>query len=296
MKIKNLLYTSLAASLLFASCDLNKQPVFDDATQAFIGYDKTSAYFMESVSGVPDTLEVTLYCASVEGVEASVVVEPTNTAYDEDVRAVEDVHYKILTDKVIKFDKDNRFATIKVVSINNDAEGSDRRFDLVLTNVQGCNMGANTNFAVRILDDENVLNKLLGTYDVTGVSAFQDVGVVEWTATISKDDKKDNTLWIHPITAFYLPAEMVSPVYAVADKDKLIISLPLGQVIYAGGEGEEDDFVLCDLNGNPMGALVGNILVEGDKISFDLPGGAGIPSPDGQGWYDAITSYTFVKQ
>ena len=58
MKIKSLIYTSLAAALLFTSCeDLNKEPVFNDDTQAFVAFEKTTGTVIESNDGVPAVLE-----------------------------------------------------------------------------------------------------------------------------------------------------------------------------------------------------------------------------------------------
>ena len=163
MKVKSLIYTSLAASLLFASCNLNEQPVFDDATQAFIAFSATSGNVFEAVDGVPDTLEIELYCASVAGITASVQVVPTDTAYPENQRAKEGVDFKIEGDSEIHFDADNRFATIKIVAIDNNVQGGNKRFDLVLTSPQGCNLGANKRYAVSILDDEDPVNMLIGS-------------------------------------------------------------------------------------------------------------------------------------
>lgn len=202
MKVKSLIYTSLAASLLFASCNLNEQPVFDDATQAFIAFSATSGNVFEAVDGVPDTLEIELYCASVAGITASVQVVPTDTAYPENQRAKEGVDFKIEGDSEIHFDADNRFATIKIVAIDNNVQGGNKRFDLVLTSPQGCNLGANKRYAVSILDDEDPVNMLIGSYTATAESAFQGEPTQVWSATIERDFESEDVIYIQPICEF----------------------------------------------------------------------------------------------
>lgn len=296
MKVKSLLYTSLAASLLFASCNLNEQPVFDDATQAFIAFSATSGNVFEAVDGVPDTLKIELYCASVAGISASVQVVATDTAYAESQRAKEGVDFKIEGESEIHFDADNRFATIKIVSIDNNVQGGNKRFDLVLTSPEGCNLGANKRFAVSILDDEDPVNMLIGNYTATAESAFQGSPAETWSATIERDFESDDVVYIHPICENIagLPSSSVSPVAAAVDVASNTIHVQLGQTLYSSGE---TNMLLADLNGNTSGNLIADLYIEGTSVRFVFRSGYGVPVPDQAGyWYQALQPATFVKQ
>lgn len=295
MKVKSLIYTSLAASLLFASCNLNEQPVFDDATQAFIAFSATSGNVFEAVDGVPDTLEIELYCASVAGITASVQVVPTDTAYPENQRAKEGVDFKIEGDSEIHFDADNRFATIKIVAIDNNEQGGNKRFDLVLTSPQGCNLGANKRYAVSILDDEDPVNMLIGSYTATAESAFQGEPTQVWSATIERDFESEDVIYIQPICEFGgLPGSSVSPVSATVDAASNTIHVQLGQELYASGDMS---MVLADINGNTSGNILADLYIEGTSVRFVFRTGYGVPVPDQAGyWYQALQAPTFVKQ
>lgn len=295
MKVKSLIYTSLAASLLFASCNLNEQPVFDDATQAFIAFSATSGNVFEAVDGVPDTLEIELYCASVAGITASVQVVPTDTAYPENQRAKEGVDFKIEGDSEIHFDADNRFATIKIVAIDNNEQGGNKRFDLVLTSPQGCNLGANKRYAVSILDDEDPVNMLIGSYTATAESAFQGEPTQVWSATIERDFESEDVIYIQPICEFGgLPGSSVSPVSATVDAASNTIHVQLGQELYASSDMS---MVLADINGNTSGNILADLYIEGTSVRFVFRTGYGVPVPDQAGyWYQALQAPTFVKQ
>ena len=277
MKVKSLLYTSLAASLLFASCNLNEQPVFDDATQAFIAFSATSGNVFEAVDGVPDTLKIELYCASVAGITASVQVVVTDTAYAESQRAKEGVDFKIEGESEIHFDADNRFATIKIVSIDNNVQGGNKRF------------------AVSILDDEDPVNMLIGNYTATAESAFQGSPAETWSATVERDFESDDVVYIHPICEFGgLPGSSVSPVAATVDVASNTIHVQLGQTLYSSGE---TNMLLADLNGNTSGNLIADLYIEGTSVRFVFRSGYGVPVPDQAGyWYQALQPATFVKQ
>lgn len=296
MKVKSLIYTSLAASLLFASCNLNEQPVFDDATQAFIAFSATSGNVFEAVDGVPDTLEIELYCASVAGITASVQVVPTDTAYPENQRAKEGVDFKIEGDSEIHFDADNRFATIKIVAIDNNVQGgSNKRFDLVLTSPQGCNLGANKRFTVTILDDEDPVNMLIGSYTATAESAFQGEPTQVWSATIERDFESEDVIYIQPICEFAgLTGSSITPVAATVDVASNTIHVQLGQELYASSDMS---MVLADINGNTSGNILADLYIEGTSVRFVFRTGYGVPVPDQAGyWYQALQAPTFVKQ
>lgn len=300
MKINSLLYTSLAASLLLASCNLNEQPKFDDATQAFIGFETTSGRLNEAVDGVPGTLDVQLYCASVAGITASVKVVTTDTAYAESVRAEEGMDYKILSDTEIHFDAEHRFATIRIEAVDNNVQDGDRRFELVLTDVQGCNLGANKRFAVTISDDEDPVNMLVGTYSAMAESGFTGEPTQYWTATVTKDAEAANKIWIAPICEFGgLPASSVKPVYGIVDVVKNTIAIPFGQVVY-GSESEAYNMVIAGLSNEPIlaGSMMATIDLNGTNVSFTINSAFGVgDTNENRWWFQGLQApIVFTKQ
>lgn len=324
MKIKSLIYSTLAATLLFASCDLNKQPVFDDAN-AFVAFDKVSARVDEAKDGVPCSLELTLYCASVKGVSAQVDVVADNEAYEGLAKGVEGENYRIakietytiddntkerinvveVTDsKTIKFDADHRFASIYVETINDDnrTEISDKNFDLKLTNEVGCKLGESKLCAVRISDDEDPINQLVGNYKGSAQSLF-DGSQESWDLTIARSN--GDTLLINPVIDMRRAnVPTCNDIYAIASVDPSntsgIIALPLGQPIY-GGEGQSYNLALVtmDNNANPVksGSNVANFQIADDgsiTITWTQPFGVG-NLVDDSWWWQAVQSVVYVK-
>ncbi len=299
MKIKSLLYTTLAASLLLGSCNLNDQPKFDDATQAFIAFSTTSGRLFEAKDGVPDTLSIELYCASVAGITASVKVEATAEAYPENIRAKENENFKIEGNTEIKFDADNRFATIKIVAVDNDTQDGNHKFDLVLTDVNGCNLGANKRFTVTILDDEAPINMLIGTYTATAESMFQGEPTQVWTVDIDRDFETEDEITITPICAIN-GAPYHHPVTAVVDVTMSTITVPFGQSIY-GGEGESMNIILVGISSEgmsmPSGRMMATYTIDSDGLSFAFTTSYGANEVNSGSWYQALRApVTFVKQ
>ena len=282
MKIKSLIYTSLAAALLFTSCeDLNKEPVFNDDTQAFVAFEKTTGTVIESNDGVPAVLEAPLYCGSVKGLEATVKFAFDNSKYGNVNAAVQGRDYEPLyvvrysidynnqsatfmqrinvdtlhltpaEEYSFKFDKEHPFAAIAVRTIDNDAQESNKKFDIVLKEADVCNLGA------------------------TAASMFQGSPDEEWDVEISADDEDPTKVWIQPICNFGgLAASDINPVSAVVDVVQGSIQVPYGQLLY-GAEGSTYYFIIAGLTNSGEPIKAGNALAfftidsEGVMIEFE---------------------------
>ena len=324
MKFKSLIYTALASALLFTSCDLNHQPVFDDDTQAFIGFSGTKATesIPEAKDGVVSTYALSLECASIKGITAQVAFAAVDTNYDASKRAQEGTDYVFKTletytvdaqgnrlnvetidlttgaEKIVKFDANHRFATIYIETIDNNIEDGDKKFDVVLSDVKGCNLGAKKSFAITIADDENPLNQLLGVYDATTPSAFDGYPDENWEVTIVADDETEGKIWIQPIiTIGGLSAADIAPVHATVDLVQETIQMPYGQTVY-GGEGQSYNMVIAGLENNPV---LSGVAV----ATYDLSNGVVITFQNGYGvgnlaanewWYNAYQGPVFTKQ
>lgn len=332
MKIKSLIYTSLAAALLFTSCeDLNKEPVFNDDTQAFVAFEKTTGTVIESNDGVPAVLEAPLYCGSVRGLEATVKFAFDNSKYGNVNAAVQGRDYEPLyvvrysidynnqsatfmqrinvdtlhltpaEEYSFKFDKEHPFAAIAVRTIDNDAQESNKKFDIVLKEADVCNLGANKVFAVTINDDENPMTKLLGSYAATAASMFQGYPDEEWDVEISADDEDPTKIWIQPICIFGgLGASDINPVYAVVDVVQGSIQVPYGQLLF-GGEGQTYYMIIAGLTNSGEPVKSGNALAfftidsEGVMIEFEAGYGVGNDAAN-EYWYQAIDAPVFIKK
>lgn len=301
MKIKSLIYTALASTLLFASCELNKMPVFDDDTQAYIAFDGSSSIVKEAVDGKPSQLEITLQCASVAGINAEVTIALVDTNYAESIRAVEGVDYVLKSEKTVKFDKDNRFATIVIETIDNSIQDGDKKFDVVLTNAKGCQLGAHNVFAVTIADDEDPMNMLVGTYNATAKSAFQGEPDENWEVTLTRDDESATKMWIHPLCLFGgLGASSINPVYCVVDLTTGTIQVPTNQTMYGAAEGASYHMVNAILsNSGPVltGSSIATYTIDGKSVTIQFQEGYGVGDLLANAWwYQAINAPTFVKK
>lgn len=326
MKIKSFIYTALASVLLFASCDLNKPMEFDDATQAFIAFDNTEGSLDEAADGVPCELDLTLYCASVEGVAAEVDVVVTADSFPEASRAIEGTHYVVdrielysieydqtkenfgerinvqVVDGVekIKFTKERRFASIYIKSIDNAEQGGDVKFDVVLTNVKGCNLGAKSRCTITVVDDEDPINMLVGSYKATATSMF-DGSSETWDVKITRDEEDPNTLWINPVISLArngVPSH--NSVYATVDLNNNTLAMPLGQSLFGSPDATDYNIAVAgfDAQANPVlsGAIVANFdVTNGVSITWTEGIGAGNTVDNGW-WWQAVDGITYVKQ
>ena len=319
MKIKSLVYTALASVVLFTSCDLNKQPSFNDNEQAFIAFDKTSGMLDESDGKKAGLTEITLYCASLAGINASTEIAFNADAYAENA-AIEGEHFRVAyavrysidynnqsptfnqrinidtiafsaAPYVIRFDNQHQFAAIALEAIDNDQRAANKKFDVTLANINGCNKGAENTYSITILDDENPFNRLLGEYKGTGVSAAYETEV-EWDLTLVADDEVANKLWIQPAIStsqFGLSHDNVQAVEATVDDVQGTISMRIGQPMWVV-EGSYN-FIFCGITNQieTSGVAIANYdLDNGVVITWSMPLGA----------YEALNGalYEYVDQ
>ena len=331
MKIKSFIYTALASALLLTSCEsLNEEKEFNDGTQAFIAFDgkdgRWDCEMKEGIEGAPDELRLTLYCASVAGINAEVSVVTSSAAYT--TPAIEGQHYvidrvemfsvdydqssptfnqpidvKVVEDYngVIKFTAEHRFAAIYIKSIDNSEQDGDKKFDIELTDVKGCILGADKKFTITVSDDEDPLNQLVGSYTATAISMFDGTTVVTWSVSITRDEEDGSMFWINPACTIS-GASSYNSVYAVADLDNATLSMPYGQTLY--GSPESASYNLCiagfDSDYNPVlnGVNVANLeFTEEGGVTIRWTGGLGVGNlVDNSWWWQAVGDVTYVKQ
>lgn len=293
MKIFKLSYGLVAASMLLASCDINKYPEFDDAN-AFVAIQQTSA----SVAENQGTLQIPVMLTSLSGKQGSVDFSLTPAATG---GAVEGTHFKLLNSgKTLTFTKDEPVQYIEIEPIDNDAFGGDVRLTIALENASGVELGAVKTCDVTIEDDEHPLSFILGTLTAAGASYFN--GDEEWQVTISKDDTDLSKVWITNLVNGGSSAD--SPVYGIVNEEQTEIHIPVGQEVatsssyglialegFYGPDGDED----IPLGGFISGTIDadGTITLQdwfGSHVYEDAAGTSSL------GWYNIFQSGVVLKK
>ena len=314
------LRSSTDYKLLIAAEGAGKRTMINPITfrtivEGFIGFaGKVSTMrAAESKDGVVTTIELPIQCASLKGVTASVNFAFTDTAYAENIRAKEGVDYvvksvvtysldanqnhinEVTTDltvagapKVINFDAEHRFATLVLETIDNNEQDGDKKFDVVLTSANGCNLGAFDTFAITVADDELPFNQLLGTY-----SAFGQRNV-----EITADDETEGKIWIQPIFIFGgLSEHDIYPVYATVDLAQGIIQMPYGQCLYGGPESSLN-IVTAGLGDEPIlsGVNIATFTI-GDEVVIEWQSAFGAYDIAANEWWCyTIKEIVFTKK
>ena len=218
MKIFKLSYGLVAASLLLASCDINKYPEFDDAN-AFVAIQQTSA----SVAENQGSLQIPVMLTSLSGIQGSVDFTLTPA---ESSGAVEGTHFRLLNSgKTLTFTKEAPIQYIEIEPIDNDTFGGDVRLTITLENAQGVEVGAVKTCNVTIEDDEHPLSFILGTMHALGYDYFSGGAEEEWEATFEKDPTDVTKVWIYNICS----GGCSNAVYGIVNEDHTEIRIPVGQ-------------------------------------------------------------------
>ena len=295
MKKITLYLSYLVTAALFASCNLNENPVFDDANR-FVAFET------EAISVVEDTVPVTTIEIPVRF--TSLGSNTTTVSYELfDGTAVAGRDYQLSGGaSVLNFDGSNPVQNISIDILNHVGTFTgDLTFGIAIQSAtNGANLGGMDTLYVTINDSDHPLASLLGTYTAAGTSYFY--GVQTWTVTIAKDADGDVTkVWI---TNFVTGGSSAStPIYGVVNEDKTKIEIPVGQTIATSTsytsivlDGFDDpDIDIADIL--PSSAKLTMSLTSPSSVIFDidLPFGSHILDVDL--WYNILLSdVTFTKQ
>ena len=139
---------------------------------------------------------------------------------------------------------------------------------------------------------------IAGKYKALAPSAFQGYPDEEWEIEITRDASDNTKVWLHPLCIFGgLNAASIKPVYAIYDKAKGTLEMPLGQTLY-GSENEEHNIVSATVDEvyNPLttGTITFNIANNtfSRTITTDKMLGAGDINSN-EWWYQALKSSTY---
>lgn len=272
MKKFNFIYGALVAgAMLFASCNPNDYPKFDDA-DAFVAFTKTSL----SVNEFGESIEVPILLSSLAGLEGTATVEVDSAS-----TAVEGVHYTFASEKTVTFTGEAPTQNIKLNIIDNDVFGGDVKIVLNIVSVEGANMGKTNSCTVTIVDDEHPLKPILGAY-----SAYAYTGRGEYTydVTLEADESDISVVWICDLEPYFaangiIAAKGMNIFKGIVNDDMTEIRVPAKQKL-----GYDDTkIVLIDPNTGsiPEGDIYISIKEGGKILEFITPWGI-----DEDGWWN----------
>lgn len=232
MKIKYL--PLLATAMLFAACDDNEQPEFADA-DAFVAFTSSTATVSE-VANSEEASVTSIYVklSSVAGLTKSATVEVVDTAeltgsdFENTIKAVEGVNYRILSSKELKFDAENRQAEIKIAYIPDGIYTGDMKFKLIVKS-DDANVGHESECIVTLSDNEHPLQAILGDYTASADSYFSSRGHFNWTVTISKDATDVSKVYIDNLDPYFAANGYKGHLAGVVNDEKTEIAVAAGQ-------------------------------------------------------------------
>lgn len=207
----------VVGALLAVSCNLNPLPEFDDAN-AFVAFDKTEMMFNETdgVVKIPVTL------ASVQGISTQVKFESSDST------AKVGVDFKINGESTLTFDADKRTDFIELEIIPNIGTFTgDKVFKLTLTDFGAVKPGYESSCIIKIQDEDHPLASILGTYALTGGSAFG--GPLAFDITFVKDPDDIHVVWVKNIIPGF-PGTFTGKATLNENNEVTTVTMPCGQV------------------------------------------------------------------
>jgi len=252
--------TLVAVAAFAASCNMNNDPVFDDA-DAFVAFDKAAMSCKESDGSI--SIPVTL--ASVAGVSTTVSYTTV------DGTAVSGKDFELADGSAtLTFSAEARTQYIKVNIFDRAGEYTgDLKFSVTFKSTGDVNAGFDKTCTITILDNDHPLAAILNTYTASGSSYFN--GDIAWDMTLEKDEKDVSKVWFNTlcggVDGFY-------GIVTMEDSKPVSIAIPMGQISQTkkttSGDGNiylyglSNDFDLTD-----EGNIIVTIKDNGATLEFD---------------------------
>ncbi len=259
---------ALAAGLvMLASCELNKEPVFNES-DAFVAFDNTALSFSETDGEV--SIPVTV--ASLNGKSTTVSYEAANGT------AKSGVNFELVDGAgTLSFTPDARTQYIKVRILDPGVEyedgervgglyTGDLKFTISFKSTGDVAASRQNACTVTIKDIDHPMSALLGTYTAEGFDYFQG-DVCNWTVTVLKDASDDHMVWFDNLFNLDGWKGDDTMYYGNVDADLSTITIPFGQeseYVYSNGNpitmlGLDNDF-----EGYDSGSMTVTILKDAD--------------------------------
>lgn len=249
---------------IFAACDKNDPPVFDDK-YAFVAFDESSMTVSEDSK---DVVRIPVSLASVKGLTASV----SFTVNAESSTAKEGVSYELLSSTgVLSFDAENRTQYIEVQPIYYDEYTGDLKLVIDLVGNENMPVSAESECTVTFSDIDHPLSFILGDYTVSGTSYWY--GAMTWTMEIRKDEDDDSKVWFFNLFGNSNWAISTTMFYGNVNEDKTKILIPFGQTCeykYGGTANVYLYGIDSSLDAYDTGSWEVDIVTDGDNVSLDF--------------------------
>ena len=189
--MKKLTYLILAAGLLFAfaACDDNEPQSFR-AADSNASFPTTTASVDENAT---EPLEIPLALAGIKG-SGKVIVTLTASSEGESNPAIEGTDF-VIENKEIVFEDGCGIQNVIVRPIDNDIFTGKKTFRIIISATSPKLLeSAQNSVLVTIVDDEHPWAAIIGTHNMTGISAFDEVTPVSVPALITASDEDTNVL------------------------------------------------------------------------------------------------------
>lgn len=286
-RIKSIYGLLAAGALLFASCNINEEPTFDDK-DAFVAFTNATM----SIGEEKGTLEIPVLMTSLSGVSTTIDFE----VVAEGSTAIEGTHYTIDGGKSLTFTKDapTQYIKLNIIDDNVFTNPGYQTIVFSLKASEDVNLGASKTCKVTIQDDEHPLLFILGTYAASAKSYFANRGSFDWNITIERDTDDLSKVWIGNLEPYFAANGFVAPkanyFYGTVNEEKTEIRVPVGQKIgysdggvdvvlagFSGPDPDESEELSTGMN------ITISILENGAKLRIESAYGAA-----SDGWWNLM--------
>lgn len=235
-KFLSILFSTVAALALLASCDLNKAPEFDDS-MSYVSFSTPTITVSEDKGTITLPVQMATLSAKATNVTYAVVEDDSPTA------AVEGTDFTFSdASGVLAFDGEALTGGIEInILPHPGVYTGDKTFTVELTNATGMNVGADNKCIIKILDMDHPLADILGSYTVKGTDQF--AGGVEYTMNLLKDPKDVTVVWCDAICQLASSVRGRLNVYGNVSEDHNTITFPCGQD--TGLDNGDGNLIFC---------------------------------------------------
>lgn len=235
-KFLSILFSTVAALALLASCDLNKSPEFDES-MSFVSFGIPTISVNEDKGKVTLPVQMAALSPKATSITYALVEDDSPTA------AVEGTDFTFSdASGVLAFDGESLTAGIQInILPHPGVYTGDKTFTVELTNATGMNVGADNKCIIKIMDVDHPLADILGAYTVKGTDQF--AGGVEYTMHLLKDPKDVTVVWCDGICQLASGAGGKLNVYGNVSEDHNTITFPCGQD--TGLDNGDGNLIFC---------------------------------------------------
>lgn len=248
--MRKLIYYTLgiaAVFMLMTACEKNDPIVFQN-DDSFIGFVRGNGAVTEAsvVEGVAfeNTIAIPVMLVTLDNNPVTVDFDFSIEGIAEETQAIENETFTLLNEnKTLSFSggitegSSMGYDTIFIQTVDNEIFTGNKRVNIVLmSNSAGYNFGSLSTFSLTVVDNEHPLNIVLGTYDVTGESAFGgSLSTTIETSAVEGTLEQVSFPLAQLIPGWGVPATDL--VYAMVDPEAKTFRIQTGQAFATFGYG-----------------------------------------------------------